>query len=184
MTGLYSNGSAPVYVDGPTPGQGPIGAVASVGGNATHLTAGYDPGGSLAYFTGTVSEIRISKIARSLDWVATEHNNLSSPGTFYSVVPQWRQRSQLVRPGHDFRDASDGDRGQRPEHAVYRQRREQLQYRRDVEYQSEPGGASPRRVFTPRHLHFVSRDLAFAVQLPEKPRPLHSFRFVVEDDYE
>jgi len=32
-------------------------------------------------------ELRISNIARSADWIATEYNNQSSPSTFYTVAP-------------------------------------------------------------------------------------------------
>jgi YD repeat-containing protein len=38
-------------------------------------------------FNGTIDEIRLSKIARSADWVATEYNNQNSPATFYSAGP-------------------------------------------------------------------------------------------------
>ena len=34
---------------------------------------------------GSVDEIRVSSVARSADWVATEYANQSSPSTFYSV---------------------------------------------------------------------------------------------------
>jgi hypothetical protein len=37
------------------------------------------------FFGGSLDEVRISKIARSADWIATEYNNQNSPSTFYSV---------------------------------------------------------------------------------------------------
>jgi hypothetical protein len=37
-------------------------------------------------FNGTIDEIRLSNVARSADWLATEYNNQSSPSTFYSIV--------------------------------------------------------------------------------------------------
>jgi hypothetical protein len=36
-------------------------------------------------FNGSMDEVRVSTTARSADWIATEFNNQSSPGTFYSV---------------------------------------------------------------------------------------------------
>ena len=36
-------------------------------------------------FAGTADEVRISAVARSADWVATEYNNQNSPATFHSV---------------------------------------------------------------------------------------------------
>ena len=37
---------------------------------------------------GAEDEFRISKTARSADWIATEYNNQSSPSTFYSFFPE------------------------------------------------------------------------------------------------
>ena len=34
------------------------------------------------YFTGRIDEVRISKIARSADWIKTEYNNQSNPSSF------------------------------------------------------------------------------------------------------
>jgi hypothetical protein len=41
----------------------------------------YTPG----FFTGNIDELRISQSNRSADWIKTEYNNQSSPGTFYTV---------------------------------------------------------------------------------------------------
>ncbi len=38
-----------------------------------------------AYFDGSIDEVRVSDIARSVDWIATEYNNQSSPSTFYAL---------------------------------------------------------------------------------------------------
>jgi hypothetical protein len=38
------------------------------------------------YFKGTLDEARVSKIARSNDWMLTEYNNQGSPSTFYSIL--------------------------------------------------------------------------------------------------
>lgn len=37
------------------------------------------------YFNGAMDEVRVSNVARSAEWIATEYNNESSPSTFYSV---------------------------------------------------------------------------------------------------
>jgi YD repeat-containing protein len=37
------------------------------------------------YFSGKIDEARISNIARSADWIATEYNTESSPSSFYGV---------------------------------------------------------------------------------------------------
>ncbi|TLX79080.1 MAG: LamG domain-containing protein [Thaumarchaeota archaeon] len=36
-------------------------------------------------FNGNLDEIRISNIARSANWIATEYNNQASPSTFFTV---------------------------------------------------------------------------------------------------
>src|SRR6266498_101169 len=36
-------------------------------------------------FKGSVDELRVSSIARSSDWIATEFSNQSSPATFYTL---------------------------------------------------------------------------------------------------
>ena len=42
-------------------------------------------GGFEEYFSGAIDEVRVSKVARSADWISTEYNNQSSPSIFYSV---------------------------------------------------------------------------------------------------
>jgi RHS repeat-associated protein len=37
------------------------------------------------YHRGSIDEFRVSTVARSADWIATEYKNQSSPSTFYSV---------------------------------------------------------------------------------------------------
>jgi hypothetical protein len=39
-------------------------------------------------FKGLIDEVRISNIDRSDDWLTTEYNNQSSPGTFYSIATE------------------------------------------------------------------------------------------------
>jgi hypothetical protein len=36
-------------------------------------------------WNGKIDELRISNIARSVDWIMTEFRNQNSPSTFYSV---------------------------------------------------------------------------------------------------
>ena len=37
------------------------------------------------YFNGVIDEVRIASVARSADWVTTEYNNQSAPGTFETL---------------------------------------------------------------------------------------------------
>jgi RHS repeat-associated protein len=54
---------------------------------AYHLTFGVD--GALSddgdFLNGVLNEARVSNVARSADWIATEYNNQNSPATFYAV---------------------------------------------------------------------------------------------------
>ena len=57
---------------------------------AYHLTLGVD--GALedtSFLNGSLDEARVSNIARSADWIATEYNNQSAPLTFYSLSPEY-----------------------------------------------------------------------------------------------
>jgi hypothetical protein len=69
------------------------------GGSSGDLSQGYPlrlasncathPNGLM--FTGTLDEVRVSKTARSADWVKTEYNNQNSPSSFYALggEEQW-----------------------------------------------------------------------------------------------
>src|SRR5439155_14977083 len=78
-----------VYLDGSLDGS--IGGCTSIfagytspnmeiGGHSTNGPAPTD-----AYFSGSIDEVRLSYIARSADWIKTEYNNQSLPGTFITM---------------------------------------------------------------------------------------------------
>lgn len=48
------------------------------------------------YFTGLLDEVRISDVARSPDWIATEYNNQNTPSTFITVGAEEGQSADLV----------------------------------------------------------------------------------------
>jgi len=45
-------------------------------------------GATISYMTGTIDEVRISNVVRSLSWITTEYNNQNSPATFHYVMGQ------------------------------------------------------------------------------------------------
>lgn len=54
--------------------------------SGTHIMGpGYPGGSSGGYIDGKIDEVRVSNLARSPDWIATEYNNQFSPGTFYAL---------------------------------------------------------------------------------------------------
>ena len=50
----------------------------------------------LSGMTGVLDETRVSNSVRSADWITTEYNNQSSPGTFYSIGPEGAVGSPVV----------------------------------------------------------------------------------------
>ena len=61
-----------------------VGFASPVLANSAELKIGdYEAGGYP--LNGMLDELRLSNVARSTDWIATEYNNQNSPGTFYSV---------------------------------------------------------------------------------------------------
>ncbi len=79
-TGLagYVNGS----LDGTASANGNLASMAS-----PQLSIGNNPPNfPWRYFDGTVDEPRVSKVARSADWIATEYNNQLSPASFYTFA--------------------------------------------------------------------------------------------------
>jgi hypothetical protein len=70
------------YLNGANNGSGTENATPGDGGTAAIIGSRTD---KFTMFKGGMDEVRVSKIARSADWIATEYNNQSSPSTFYSV---------------------------------------------------------------------------------------------------
>jgi hypothetical protein len=70
------------YLNGVLEGQ-----VSSGGWSSTApLTMGARLGQAGQNLSGLLDEVRVSNVARSSDWIATEYHNQSSPATFYSIV--------------------------------------------------------------------------------------------------
>jgi len=84
-----SNGTvstALFYFDGSSVGT-QTGTGFSVGNNCIGISALPCHTSAASAVNGAVDEYRVSNIARSADWIATEYNNQSSPSTFYTVTP-------------------------------------------------------------------------------------------------
>ncbi len=75
-----------IYADGSQIGSATWPSDAPILYDSNHvLNIGSDLQNAGEGFYGTLDETRVSKIARSADWIATEYNNESSPSTFYSI---------------------------------------------------------------------------------------------------
>ena len=62
-------------------------ATGSIQRSGTDVVIGQVPQGQ-GYFKGIIQEVRISKVARSLDWLSTSYNNLYATGEFCSMGPE------------------------------------------------------------------------------------------------
>jgi hypothetical protein len=84
VVGGYNGSTFSLYVDGL------LTANSSQSGATTYSNGTFDFGvtrtsdGTNGY-SGSIDEARVSKIARSSQWILTEYNNQSSPSTFYAV---------------------------------------------------------------------------------------------------
>jgi RHS repeat-associated protein len=80
------NGQATIYING-VPNGVATGTAGETGDDSTETA--YLANAACAILCNTLigssDELRISNIARSADWIATEYNNQSSPGTFYAL---------------------------------------------------------------------------------------------------
>ena len=77
-----------VFLDGTlrTPLTGIYPRTATINTDTYLFTIGQQPGYSGAFqFAGLVDELRLSNVARSADWIATEYHNQNSPGSFVTV---------------------------------------------------------------------------------------------------
>jgi RHS repeat-associated protein len=50
------------------------------------------------YFAGEMDELKISTVARSADWIATEYNNQGSPAAFYQLSPESMDSTEQITP--------------------------------------------------------------------------------------
>lgn len=84
-----------IYVDGSL-GVSPAASGTMYDAGVDLVMASYSDGSEYNHaLEGDMDEVRISNIARSADWIATEYNNQDSPSTFYSMSSE----SEVVSEG-------------------------------------------------------------------------------------
>lgn len=86
IVGLYDGSDGTIFIDGGGAGTHSFGAGAIGVSSVNTLIGAFT--GNISNYNGWVDEVRISKIARSSDWILSEYNNQFSPSTFYSLVTQ------------------------------------------------------------------------------------------------
>ena len=83
VVGTYDGSNVRLYANGTQIAT--ASASISIGTTSRPLGIGYDTEYAQEGFVGTIDEVRISSVTRSADWISTEFNNQSNPGTFYSI---------------------------------------------------------------------------------------------------
>jgi hypothetical protein len=64
---------------------GTAAANGNINTTANFTAVGRQESTSSRYFNGTMDEARVASVARSADWITTEYNNQSAPGTFQTL---------------------------------------------------------------------------------------------------
>jgi ethanolamine utilization microcompartment shell protein EutS len=82
LTGVKSGSSYTIYINGVNAHSTPIGDGGYNLSNVYYLGRGYN---ALSY-RGNMDEARVSKVARSADWIKTEYNNQNNPSAYLSDV--------------------------------------------------------------------------------------------------
>ena len=83
VVGTYDGAHANIYLNGVLDSQAT--QTGNIDSTSQHLVIGGDTAANQEYFNGKSDEVRISNVARTADWIATEYANQSSPSTFYTV---------------------------------------------------------------------------------------------------
>lgn len=81
--GIYDGSTAKVYLDDQEDGTANNNGV--IDSTTQPVLIGRRALGDNRFFEGYVDEVRIAPVARAVEWMQTEYNNQSSPGTFISV---------------------------------------------------------------------------------------------------
>jgi hypothetical protein len=85
VTGLATNGQSSILINGVlAQSRAPASARLGAGG-AVKIGSSKN---NDQYFNGTIDELRIQKVARSVAWLSTEYVNQNNPTAFYSIGPE------------------------------------------------------------------------------------------------
>jgi len=100
VVATYDGANKKVYIDGIE--RATAACTWNFADNTQALDIGWD--GDNEEFNGVIDEVRVSNVARSLEWIGTEYNNQNSPSTFYTIGngengATWAASEDTVLPG-------------------------------------------------------------------------------------
>jgi hypothetical protein len=73
------------YVNAASDGTGVDRGLLVGGTTGVTMCIGNDVNTASRFFNGKIDEARIASVGRSADWITTEYNNQSAPGTFETL---------------------------------------------------------------------------------------------------
>ncbi len=84
IVGKLTAGNIYIYIDGVLENSATRNGTDTLTNSGIQSWIAQDNGDGAANFVGSIDEVRVSNTGRSPDWIATEFNNLTSPGSFYA----------------------------------------------------------------------------------------------------
>ncbi len=84
VVGTYDGTTMRIYVNGVLKGSKPVGGTVQYNSTGRFRLGSNSAGAET--MNAVVDEARVSSVARSADWIATEYNNQINPSAFYSTV--------------------------------------------------------------------------------------------------
>jgi RHS repeat-associated protein len=88
VVGTYDGSNAKVYVNGSLAGVTQLTGPIDYGSSQDLAIGSFSPQNPMQGINGLIDEARISSVARSGDWIATEYNNQNSPSAFFALTPE------------------------------------------------------------------------------------------------
>jgi hypothetical protein len=95
IAATWDGANARLYLQGASAGTGALAAYPPNNGSIFNI--GVSSGG-ISFFNGVVDEVRISNLARSATWLATEYNNQNNPAGFATFSSEWSRPGIITPP--------------------------------------------------------------------------------------
>jgi hypothetical protein len=110
ISATYNNGQMKLYRNGVLQ-TSKTSAITSLKNYSSNFEIGRYPDYPGFYINGSIDEVRVSNIARSADWIATEYNNMAWPNDFFSLGME-EMKNPLTLASWGYRKAITIDHNQ------------------------------------------------------------------------